>query len=87
MFSLKNKGETIRSVGDMSIIGLTLVIATVIGYLAGKWIGGLFGKPEWGMVIGVLFGATAGFREMFRTVMKYTREMEEEERKKREERK
>jgi uncharacterized membrane protein len=74
-----------RTAGEMSVVGLTLVVATTIGYFAGGWIGATIGGATgkmWGGVIGAIFGIAAGFIEFFRAVSRYTRELEEEDRKK-----
>jgi F0F1-type ATP synthase assembly protein I len=79
------KGKLWRTAGEMSVVGLTLVVATAIGYFAGGWIGGKVGGTAgtmWGGMIGALLGIAAGFIEVFRAVARYTRELEEEDRKK-----
>lgn len=70
--------------GELSVIGLTLVFATVIGYFGGTWIGAKFGSKTWGGLIGAVMGITAGFIEMFRTVSRYLKAIEAEERRQRE---
>jgi len=79
MFRIKAKdGSTFRSVGELSTVGFTLVFAILIGYFGGKWIGGKLGSSFWGSIIGFMIGVAAGFRELFRTAMKYIRQMEKE---------
>ena len=81
MFRIKEKdGSALRSAGELSIVGFTLVFAIVIGYFGGKWIGGKLGSSLWGSIIGFMIGVAAGFKELFRTVMKYIRRMEAEDR-------
>ncbi|MBI4531906.1 MAG: AtpZ/AtpI family protein [Candidatus Latescibacteria bacterium] len=81
---MSEEGKLWRTAGEMSIVGLTLVVATTIGYFAGGWIGEKIGEATgktWGGMIGALLGIAAGFIEVFRAVARYTRELEEEDRK------
>jgi len=80
MFRIKEKhGSTFRGVGELSTVGFTLVFAILIGYFGGKWIGGKLGSSFWGSIIGFMIGVAAGFKELFRTAMKYIRQMEKED--------
>lgn len=76
MYSPKKKGSDWISVGDLGTIGLTLALAIVIGFFAGRWIGGKLGNPTAGSIVGFLFGTAAGFIEMFRAVSRWNRRME-----------
>ncbi|MCE2438105.1 MAG: AtpZ/AtpI family protein [Candidatus Latescibacteria bacterium] len=67
----KKETQSFRLVGELSVVGLTIVIATTIGYFVGYWIGGNLGNSVWGGAIGGLTGAAAGFMEMFRTIKRY----------------
>ncbi|HIE29788.1 TPA: AtpZ/AtpI family protein [Candidatus Poribacteria bacterium] len=64
-----------RGIGEISAVGLTIVIAIAIGYFGGRYIGGKFGNPDLGIVIGVFLGMASGFMELFRVVIKYIRRM------------
>jgi len=80
VFGIKDKdSSTLRGVGELSVVGLTLVFAIVIGYFGGKWIGGKLGSAFWGSIIGFMIGVAAGFKELFRIVMKHIRQMEAED--------
>ncbi|MFQ6041655.1 MAG: AtpZ/AtpI family protein [Candidatus Poribacteria bacterium] len=74
MFQEKDKNLW-RGVGEISVVGLTIVIAIIIGYFGGRYIGGKFGNPDLGIIIGVLLGMASGFMELFRVVIKYIRRM------------
>ena len=76
MFWPKKRGSDWISVGDLGTIGLTLALAIVIGFFAGRWIGGKLGNPTAGSIVGFLFGTAAGFIEMFRAVSRWNRRME-----------
>lgn len=68
---------------DLASIGITLVLAIVIGYFGGKWIGGKLGSADIGSYIGFAIGVAAGFLEMFRSVARWNRQMERMEEQKR----
>ena len=80
MFWSKKRGGDWISVGDLGTIGITLVLAIVIGFFAGRWIGGKLGNPTVGSIIGFLFGTAAGFVEMFRAVSRWNKRMQHQER-------
>jgi F0F1-type ATP synthase assembly protein I len=75
----KDRFSSWRTAGELSTIGLTLVFATAIGYFLGVWIGGRLGNSTWGGFAGAAVGIAAGFVEMFRAVVRYTRRMEAED--------
>lgn len=63
-----------RSWGLGSIVGLVLVICTVIGYAFGSWLDRVFGTSPWLMLVFTVMGVAAGFIEMFRIVMRLSKE-------------
>lgn len=74
-----NRRQLLREAGELSVIGLTLVIATVIGYYLGSRVDRHWPHlAPWGMLVGVLAGVVAGFLEMFRIVRRTMRRMERE---------
>ena len=78
-WSKKRDGDWI-GIGDLSTIRLTLAFAIVIGFFAGRWIGGKLGNQTVGSIVGFLFGTAAGFIEMFRAVSRWNKRMESQER-------
>ncbi len=54
---------------DLSTIGLVFPVAMVLGFLAGRAIGGVFGWAEGGGLIGGGFGLAAGFYNVYRTAI------------------
>jgi F0F1-type ATP synthase assembly protein I len=54
-------------------LALMIPSATVIGWLAGLGLDHLL-HQHWIYIAGLLFGATAGFVQLFRTVLKHTKE-------------
>jgi ATP synthase protein I len=57
----------IRLAAVLSTVGITLVLATVIGLYVGRWIDNRFGTSPWFTALFVLFGLIAGFRNLFRS--------------------
>ncbi|RKY02607.1 hypothetical protein DRP77_07605 [Candidatus Poribacteria bacterium] len=72
----KTGGETWRTLGEMSTIGMVLVISTIIGFLIGRYLGIKLGQETVGSVLGTVVGAGAGFVQMFRMAGRYLREEE-----------
>lgn len=60
----------LRGAAQVSTVGLTLVISSMIGTGIGYWVDNKWHTSPWGIALGFLFGTTAGFIEMFQTVMK-----------------
>lgn len=65
---------------DLASIGITLALAIFIGYFGGRWLGGKLGNAAVGSYIGFGMGVTAGFMEMFRSVARWNRQLERQER-------
>lgn len=63
-----NAGNAIQSVGALSAVGLSLVMAIIIGTAVGYGIDRLAGTSPWGFLIGFFLGLAAGIRAVFRTV-------------------
>ena len=76
--SIVARQSALASVGDLSAIGLTLVLAIVIGTFAGKWLGGKFGNQQLGLIIGFLFGTVAGFIQMYKSIYRWNRRIEQQ---------
>jgi ATP synthase protein I len=66
-----------KALGELSSIGLTLVAATVIGLVAGYWADRWLGTSPWLMLIGLGFGIAAGFVNLFRSVKRAERELDD----------
>jgi F0F1-type ATP synthase assembly protein I len=75
----KSSFENMREAGELSVIGLTLVFATAIGYYIGHWIEQKWpGLKPWGGVTGALVGIVAGYLEMIRTLRRINRRLEKQ---------
>ena len=56
--------------GDLMSMGLVFPVAIVLGFFAGRWIGGLVGHPEGGQWIGLIWGIAAGFWELYKVTQR-----------------
>ena len=64
----------IRQVGVLSGVGLTLVIATVLGLWGGYVLDRWLGTAPWLMLVGLLLGIASGFVNLFRAAGLFGRE-------------
>jgi ATP synthase protein I len=55
---------------EIAQVGLTLVVATVIGLGAGYYLDRWLGTKPWLTLVGLGFGIAAGFVNLFRAVKK-----------------
>ena len=69
--------STWKALGELSSIGLALVVATVIGLVAGYWADRWLGTSPWLMLIGLGLGIAAGFVNLFRSVKRAERELDD----------
>jgi F0F1-type ATP synthase assembly protein I len=63
----QKKIDTIRTIGALSTVGFSFVLAIVIGVAAGYYIDNHFGTKPWGFLIGFVFGLVAGILNVVRT--------------------
>ena len=71
--------------GDLLALGFIFPISITLGFFLGRWIGGMFGHATGGGLVGLLWGITAAFWELYKTSRRLirwdeadTRRMEEE---------
>ena len=62
-----------KALAELSSIGMTLVLATVIGLAAGYGLDRLLGTSPWLVMIGLGLGIVAGFVNFFRSVKRAER--------------
>jgi ATP synthase protein I len=55
----------IRMAAVLSTVGITMVVATVIGYYLGVLLDRIFGTAPWLMIVCLLFGIAAGFKNLY----------------------
>lgn len=53
------------ALGQASAVGLTFVVAIVLGLAAGRWLDAKLGTAPWLLLAGLLVGIAAGFRNLF----------------------
>jgi ATP synthase protein I len=66
-----------KALGELSTIGLTLVVATVIGLAGGWYLDKWLGTGPWLTLIGLGFGIAAGFVNLFRSVKRAERDLDD----------
>jgi len=66
-----------KALGELSTIGLTLVVATVLGLAGGYYLDRWLGTSPWLTLIGLLLGIAAGFVNLFRSVKRAERNIDD----------
>ncbi len=66
-----------KGVGDVAQIGMTLVVATVIGLALGYYGDRWLGTTPWLTMVGLGFGIAAGFVNIYRTAKKLERDRDD----------
>jgi len=69
--------STWKALGELSSIGITLVVATVIGLVAGYYADRWLGTTPWLLLLGLGLGIAAGFVNLFRSVNRAERELDD----------
>ena len=62
-----------RALAELSTVGITLVLATVIGLAGGYYLDRWLGTGPWLILTGLGLGIAAGFVSLFRSVNKSNR--------------
>jgi ATP synthase protein I len=62
-----------RMLGVLSTVGITMVVATVIGYFLGVYLDRVFGTAPWLMILCLFFGIAAGFKNLYDQARKIIR--------------
>ncbi len=58
---------------DLISLGLIFPISITLGFFLGRWIGGWFGHPQGGGLVGLLWGIAAAFWELYKVARKVVR--------------
>jgi len=66
-----------KALAELSSIGFALVIATVIGLVGGYYADRLLGTSPWLLLLGLALGIVAGFVNLFRSVSRADRELDD----------
>lgn len=64
-------GDLMRTVGALSTVGLSFVMAIAIGALFGWWLDGKLGTNPWGFFIFFFMGLAAGVLNVYRITRRY----------------
>ena len=64
-----------KALAELSTVGITLVLATVIGLAAGYYADRWLGTSPWLTMLGLGLGIAAGFVSLFRSVKAAERKM------------
>jgi ATP synthase protein I len=63
--------EQVRSIGALSTVGLSFVLAIVLGVAGGVWLDRTFDSSPWGFLGGFVLGAAAGVLNVYRAMRRY----------------
>jgi ATP synthase protein I len=66
-----------KALGELSTVGLTLVLATLIGLAGGYYLDRWLGTSPWLTLIGLVLGIVSGFVNLFRTVNRAGRNIDD----------
>jgi len=66
-----------KALGELSTVGMTLVLATLIGLAGGYYLDKWLGTSPWLTMIGLGFGIAAGIVNLFRTVNRAGRDVDD----------
>ena len=66
--------STWKALGELSSIGIALVLSTVIGLAGGYYADRWLGTTPWLTLIGLVLGIVAGFVNLFRSIKAAERE-------------
>ena len=58
--------DQVRALGALSVVGLSFVLALVIGVAAGVWLDRHAGTSPWGFLVGFALGVAAGILNVYR---------------------
>ncbi len=61
----ENKRDLLRTLGVVSSMGISFVLAIFIGVLIGRYLDKWFGTAPWFFFIFLFFGIAAGFRNLY----------------------
>ena len=65
--------KQLKAFARVGAVGIELALTTVAGLLGGHWLDAKFSTEPVFTVIGLLVGVIAGFRSLYQTVRKQTR--------------
>jgi F0F1-type ATP synthase assembly protein I len=63
--------DLLRTVGALSTVGLSFVMAIVIGTAFGWWLDDKLGTSPWAFIVFFFFGLAAGILNVYRVTSRY----------------
>ena len=60
--------STLRTLGQLSTVGMSFVLAIVLGFGAGYWLDGRVGTSPWLAFLGFFMGLAAGVLNVYRVL-------------------
>ena len=63
--------ETVRTIGALSTVGFSFVLAIVMGAAIGWWLDKTLGTSPWLFFLFFVFGIVAGILNVYRTAGRY----------------
>lgn len=73
MTERKSRREIVRTVGALSTVGLSFVLAVVLGAWFGRILDDWFGTSPWLFLVFFFFGLAAGILNVYRTASRHFR--------------
>ncbi len=70
MFFNKKKNKHFESLGLASMMGIHLVSGVIVGMGMGYYLDKVFGTKPWLMLLFLVFGIVAGYKNMFREMQR-----------------
>lgn len=70
MFFNKKKNKHFESLGLASMMGIHLVSGVIVGMGMGYYLDKTFGTKPWLMLLFLIFGIVAGYKNMFREMQR-----------------
>jgi ATP synthase protein I len=61
-------GQTLKTIGQLSTVGLSFVLALVMGFGGGYWLDGRLGTSPWLAMLGFAMGVAAGVLNVVRVM-------------------
>ncbi|HYE93836.1 MAG TPA: AtpZ/AtpI family protein [Terriglobales bacterium] len=69
--------STWKALGELSSLGVAMVLATIIGLAGGYYADRWLGTSPWLLLIGLVFGIAAGFTILIRSARKAERALDD----------